>query len=335
MNIMAAGNNIVIASDGAIVTVGDNPDVRANTGDAAASGAIAVESSGSAIRTGDSDQVIVGAPSPVAVTPQSAAEPDAAPGSSAQLAMSGTNARAPSDPSVTTSGGGGWAVGIAGLEDHSLEVTGDDNVLAYDDSNVVKDRTGTVNGNTGDTDTSGLNVVDATRSVVRSGDSGDSDETPDPPPFDPASAAWTPGSGVVANPTGGAASASVADVNGVSTATGADSLVIGGDGIDDNGVRVVGDRNVVTYDDGNVAVGGSGDVNAQIGDSDTSGAVVMAVLDSNIASGDSFLPADQQAGAQVGDPFDGDDVDVEPSATPSPRLNGPAALPAPPSTAGP
>ena len=204
-------------------------------------------------------------------------------------------------------------------------MTGDDNVLAYGGSNVVKDHTGTVNGNTGDTDTSGLNVVDASARWC-------APVTPATPTNHSIHLRSIPRhlrqhQGSVWGPTatGGAASASVADVNGVSTASGADSLVIGGDGIDDNGVRVVGDRNVVTYDDGNVAVGGSGGVNAQIGDSDTSGAVVMAVRDSNIASGDSFLPADQQAGAQMGDPFDGDDIDVEPSATPSPRLNGPAA----------
>ena len=118
--------------------------------------------------------------------------------------------------------------------------------------------------------------------------------------------------GTLAPPQAGGSSVSVADINGISTATGDDSLVIGGDGIDDNGVRVHGDRNVATYDDGNVAVGGIGDVNAQIGDSDTSGAVVMGVTDSNIAAGSSFLPADQQAGAQVGDPFDGNDPDVSP-----------------------
>ncbi len=96
----------------------------------------------------------------------------------------------------------------------------------------------------------------------------------------------------------------------MSTANGADSLVIGGDGVDDNGVTVRGDRNVVTYDDGNVVVGGRGDVNAQIGDSDTSGAVVMGVDGSLIETGDSFLPPDQQAGAQPTDPFDGDDPDL-------------------------
>ena len=119
---------------------------------------------------------------------------------------------------------------------------------------------------------------------------------------------------------------SIADINGVSTATGSDSLVIGGDGMDDNGVRVQGDRNVATYDDGNVAVGGIGNVNAQIGDSDTSGTVVMAVHDSDIQAGDSFLPASQQAGAQVSDPFDGNDPDVSVTDVVAPTWRGPATM---------
>ncbi len=50
----------------------------------------------------------------------------------------------------------------------------------------------------------------------------------------------------------------------------------------------VGDRsdpNIVTYDDSNVVIGGTGDVNAQIGDSDTGGAVVIGVHDSDVEAG--------------------------------------------------
>jgi hypothetical protein len=42
---------------------------------------------------------------------------------------------------------------------------------------------------------------------------------------------------------------------------------------DNLGIDAQGERNVVTYDDSNVVVGGAGDVNAPIGDSDTSAAV--------------------------------------------------------------
>jgi len=86
--------------------------------------------------------------------------------------------------------------------------------------------------------------------------------------------------------------------------------------VDDQGVRIHGNRNIATYDDGNVAYGGVGNVNAQIGDSDTSGTVAMAIRDSHIEAGGSFLPASQQAGAQVGDPFDGNDPDVSPPGSP-------------------
>src|SRR6185436_2124007 len=103
-------------------------------------------------------------------------------------------------------------------------------------------------------------------STVLSGDSGNSDESPDPPPFN---AVTRPSPSASTGTTMGGPAASVADINGVSTASGQDSLVIGGDGMDDNGVAVRGDRNVVSYDDGNVAIGGTGNVNVQIGASDT------------------------------------------------------------------
>ena len=73
----------------------------------------------------------------------------------------------------------------------------------------------------------------------------------------------------------------------------------------------------LTYDDSNVVIGGIGNVNAQIGDSDTSGTVAMAIRDSVIEAGGSFLPASQQAGAQVSDPFDGDDPDVSDAERPA------------------
>ena len=307
MTIVATGNNIVIGVDGAIVTVGDNPNVRANTGDASASGAIAIDPYQSTLSTGASGQLN--------------GTTSALYGSNASTTSSGMYGQAPpitttgaSSGGASTTGGGGpiadRSVAIAGIEDHSLEVDGNENVLTYDDSNVFVNRNGALNGNTGDTDTSGLNAVDIQNSTVRSGASGNSDESPDDPPFS-STGAYPAALGQPGSPFG-QPSASVADINGVSTATAADSLVVGGDGMDDNGVTVRGDRNIVTYDDGNVAVGGTGDVNAQIGDSDTAGLVAMGISDSLIEAGDSFLPAWQQAGAQPVDPFDGDDPDLTP-----------------------
>jgi hypothetical protein len=60
--------------------------------------------------------------------------------------------------------------------------------------------------------------------------------------------------------------ASSVDSDLATTATGRNPVVIGGDGYDDLAVRSRGDRNVVSYDDSNVVIGGSGDVSAQIGD---------------------------------------------------------------------
>jgi hypothetical protein len=63
------------------------------------------------------------------------------------------------------------------------------------------------------------------------------------------------------------------------------SLIVGGDGIDDLSERVDGNFNVSTYDDSNVVIGGSGAVNAQIGDSDTGGTVTMETVDSTVSGG--------------------------------------------------
>jgi hypothetical protein len=63
---------------------------------------------------------------------------------------------------------------------------------------------------------------------------------------------------------------------GTTLASGQDALVVGADGYDDDDIRVVGTNITVTRDDGNVTVGGTGDVNSQIGDSEQ-GAVIMDV----------------------------------------------------------
>jgi hypothetical protein len=65
------------------------------------------------------------------------------------------------------------------------------------------------------------------------------------------------------------------------------SLTVGGDGVDDLGQRVDGVGNVSSYDDSNVVIGGAGDVNAQIGDSDTAGTVTMQTVDSIAHGGNS------------------------------------------------
>jgi hypothetical protein len=273
MSIIANGDGIIIATNGSIIAAGDNPNVRGNTGDAGSSGTIAVDAVESQISSGDS-QVSRGA-APGAGT-AATDDPAAAPPSAA------TTTGAPGNGAPTLAE---RAVAISGWADNTLDVSGDDNILTYDDSNVVVDRIGNHNGNTGDTDTSGLNVVDAAGSVVRSG-SSQSAETPEPAGTSaPASSTATP------PPWASNASVAVADANGVATATGADSLVIGAGGVDLNGVRVRGERNIATYDDGNVAVGGIGDVNAQIGDSNTSGAVVMGIRDSYVESGSSYATA--------------------------------------------
>jgi hypothetical protein len=287
-------------------------------------------------------------------------------------------------------------VAISGFEDHSVSVIGNDQVVTYDDSNVFIERNGPVNANTGDTDSSGLNVVDVTGSRIRSGNSGDAEEdgyalsggdedgqqpapqenppagqaqppagqpsgrqggseggsqpvvtrvssahsnlsaeapagqTPSPsgrprpgrsqggpnggpkggskggsqdlrtrvaatgpnqptaPPDDASSA-----DGAVAAPNaapsypplqGGQSFGTVTD-EGSSAEIGDNNYVVGADGFDDVSIRSSGNRNIVTYDDSNLVIGGSGPVNAQIGDSDTGGTVVMGVHASDVEGG--------------------------------------------------
>jgi hypothetical protein len=264
--IIASGDNIVIATDGSIVTVGDNPVVRANTGNATSSSVIAVDTQDTTMSTGDSAQTSWGA---------SSSAPGSGSSSFAAAPTGSTGSATASSPPIAS---GGRAVGIAGYEDQSLRIAGNDNILTYDDSNVFVDRNGTLNGNTGDTDTSGLNVVDSVGSTVRTGDSVGTVATANT------------GSNVYSNlPIGGGNSATVTGPNGTATASAQDALVIGGDGLEDRSVSILGDRNVATSDDGNTTIGGTGDVNAQIGDSATSGAVVMGIRDSVIVSGDSAV----------------------------------------------
>ncbi|MDQ7905388.1 hypothetical protein RB614_12720 [Phytohabitans sp. ZYX-F-186] len=243
----------VLAHDGAIVYVGDDGKLTANTGDAQSSGAVTIDSEGSTLQTG-------------------------------QSAVTGTVRD--EDSEVTnefTPHLGDRAVAIAGYENHSVNVAGNDQIVTYDDSNVYLNRNGQVMGNTGDTDSSGLNALFVVRSFVRSGDSADAppgqEEPEEPDEPDEEQAASTLAS------TG---SAAVTDDDGGTTASGRDPLVIGGDGYDDLGIRSSGNRNIVTYDDSNVVVGGTGPAMTQIGDSDTGGAVVMAAIDSHVEAGNAF-----------------------------------------------
>ena len=297
-SITAIGNNIVIAYGNSVAYAGDHGALTANTGNAASSGTIALDVADSTVATGTS----VSAPTPIA----GAASPSPLqPGSSVD---SGLN------PAQSVAGRG---VAISGYEDHSLDVAGRDHVVTYDDSNVFIARNGQVNANTGDTDSAGLNVVDVSGSVVHSGnqnedaggDAEDSDSDPEAPepPAEVSDAAQSveassdtdteQADSVAVVPTGAPAAivptlatASVSggeDGDAGTTAGGNEAMVIGGDGYDDLSVDVTGVGHVVSYDDSNVVIGGEGRVNAQIGDSDTSGAVVMGVTNSIIQAGDS------------------------------------------------
>ncbi|UFS57832.1 hypothetical protein [Subtercola endophyticus] len=265
----------VYATDGSIVSIGQNGSLVANTGSATGGGIVALSSSGSSIRSGSTT-----APGSSAVSGASAVSGSSAVSgaSTQQPVVAGGDASLQSGASSVGSGLSGVPGGssINGYEDHSLHVVGDNQLVTYDDSNVFIDHNGPVNANTGDTDTSGLNAVDVTDSVITSGDSGDSVDSGDPGDSGDASSAETSASGSE----GMAAQPSIA--SGAATGGG---LTIGGDGYDDVSVTSQGNNNVVTEDDSNVVIGGTGSVNAQVGDSDTGGVVAMAVSGSTLTAG--------------------------------------------------
>jgi hypothetical protein len=387
-----ASGHQVLAADGAIVYIGENGRLTANTGPTGSSGVVALGVRRSTLRSGRSSNP---APAPVADdtvdtdTPAPGLPPtsddgqadedetlsddlsgfwrdaplvddsndgeDAAPTDEADSndrenpaptdeADSNDEANpAPTDeadsndvqsPHANQSflsllpppGQDGRSIALSGFEDHSVSVLGNDQIVTYDDSNVFVARNGTINANTGDTDSSGLNAVDVMDSLVRAGNSGDGEgnddeveeeeEAASPAPrlrrqrrFQAAAAPATrtprttapstPSSddedeagndeaaedaGFLAN-LGSAGPLSTVTDEGASAATGPNNFVVGADGFDDVSIRSQGDGNVVSYDDSNVVIGGTGKVNAQIGDSDTGGAVVMGIRRSDVRAG--------------------------------------------------
>jgi hypothetical protein len=306
-SVIANGDHIVIASDGSIVSVGDNTVVKGNTGNAGSSGAISVDVNDSTIETGGSTTDVRGSTSAVSAhspTTSNRTSSDEATTEGASLrTFAAPTTTSPQPLSASAVGGGSptsRAVGIAGWENKSLDVAGSDNVLTYDDSAAFVNRVGNVNANTGNADSSGVSTVDAVESRIRTGSSVLASAAPVSAPFDPEQILEWYRAGFLGPP--GTTGVTIIDQNGMTTANADDTLVIGGDGIRDRSVRVRGDRNVTTSGDGTAAVGGVGDMNAQIGDSSTSGAVVMAVRASDIASGNSTHYLFDQSQIPIGDP---------------------------------
>lgn len=291
----------ILATQGSIVFVGDDGRLIANTGPTDSSGVVALGVTGSTLETGTSSG---------AARPSAAGTAGTSPGTTS--IQYGANGNAALASLLNPNGSGGQSVVLSGLEDHSVSVAGNDQIVTYDDSNVFVARNGQINANTGDTDSSGLNVVDVTGSRVRSGNSGDGEASGEEEEDEGTGAGMAPATSgrsamtadVEGEDTGlisGANAGGEDDVavpavlsgmsfgtvtdEGASTAIGRNTLVIGADGYDDVSIRSQGDRNVVSYDDSNVVIGGTGNVNAQIGDSDTGGAVVMGVDNSDVQAG--------------------------------------------------
>jgi hypothetical protein len=312
----------ILATQGSIVYVGSDGSLTANTGPVDSSAVLALQVSGSKLETGTSTTAQTSAPSPAGARSAATASSPAAPRSAAPPSPAHSAASPPSATGnlgllglLAPGAAGGRSVVLSGYEDHSVSVGGNDQIVTYDDSNVFVARNGQINANTGDTDSSGLNAVDVTGSVVRSGNSGDGEgdsEDDDEAESEGAAASLLtrPLAAIAADDDDDAAVGGAEDDEGsqndevdafpvlppgfsygtvtdegASSAIGRDTYVIGADGYDDVSIRTQGDRNIVSYDDSNVVIGGTGDVNAQIGDSDTGGAVVMGVHNSDVRAG--------------------------------------------------
>ena len=279
------GDHNVIAADRSVLAVGDETRLNANAGDVSSSGTLGVGGENSTLQSGASTTTGAHRAVGAGASPRPA-ESGSAPAPRRAL-KAGTPERFPFPIRVS---GNGQATAISGYEDHSVSVSGEDQIAVYDDSNLFVDRNGKLNANTGDTDSSGLNAVDVSGSLIRSGDHTENGDEGEEPDDEDARQTGGPGEQTAAvpaaEPGGPRASGTVTD-DGESSATGRSALTIGADGYDNLGIDLEGKRNIVTYDDSNVVVGGTGDVNAQIGDSDTGGAVVMGISDSDVRSGNS------------------------------------------------
>lgn len=285
----------ITASNGAIVYISQQGNLIANTGATSTSGIVALGVQQSDLGSGRSTGSNT-------VTTTTTTAPAA-----------GSNPLANASWQALHPGSGTGSTAISGFEDHSVSVLGNNSVTTYDDSNVFLSRDGDINANTGDTDSSGLNAVDVWDSRVRAGNSGDGEDVEqsddDAPTVGPNAAASddsdaettaeaspsdasssddedseSSDSGETGSAQLGQAGATVSD-EGASTATGSHSLVVGADGYDDVSIRSQGDGNITTYDDSNLVIGGTGHVNAQIGDSDTGGTVVMGIHGSDVSGG--------------------------------------------------
>jgi hypothetical protein len=120
----------------------------------------------------------------------------------------------------------------------------------------------------------------ATAAVVPPPSTGGDDDDNGGEGFDFPYASW------VAHANSGNATAVHTD-EGTTLASGSDAIVIGADGFDDDDNRAVGENIVITRDDGNVVIGGTGDVNAQIGDAEQ-GVLVMDVNRTFIQGGGAY-----------------------------------------------
>lgn len=293
--------SMVIASDGSVVLVGEDGRLVANTGDAQEGGVVALESDGSTLQTQPGAPTTVpatGAPRTTATTTTGSGAGATASVGAGVAVNRGTQTAAvePDFDEMLVPGS------HVDYEDHSIRIAGDRQLVVYDDSNAFIDRDGKINSNTGDTDSSGLSAVDVEDTVVRTGSSGGVPDEPgegedgDEEAGTEAAVPTVPAALAPANPPPPAENPAPPAPQPASqpSAPAEESAEYETDlEYQDVSIEADGNGNQIVRDDSTVVIGGTGDVNSEIGDADTSGITVMEVDGSVIesdCSGDCTVP---------------------------------------------
>ncbi|HEU5486111.1 MAG TPA: hypothetical protein VFU98_14475 [Microlunatus sp.] len=292
----------LVAMDGSIILVGDDAELIANTGDTSSSGVVALGVDGSSLTSGASR------------SSGAADDPNASHANGSLAALRSGSQQ--SGGSAAISGFEDHSISVLG--DGQI-VTYDDSNVFIDRNGRINANTGDTDssglnavdvhnsrvraGNSGDGEDSeeaadeeeqdeaddAEDTTDATPDPAEQEESSEDDEdtadaTPDPAEQEESTEDDETPAGVDQQSGRSGHRASVTD-EGASTAEGDETFVVGADGFDDVSIRTRGNQNLVSYDDSNVVIGGTGDVNAQVGDADTGGTVVMGIHDSDVSGG--------------------------------------------------
>jgi hypothetical protein len=274
-----AGRNIVATTDDSNVFINRNGNLNANTGDTDASGLNVTDATNSVIRGTESADEAPYQTAAAAIVDLASDDPGGGLGSDPDDEDEDEDEDDDGDANESDPGANGIAPVAAPTQAVAAPDTAMSAPAASEDTDTGDSDGDTDTAVTPDTDSdpgdapgpqpaAPVTPAPGASAVVPADGDGDPDDSQSEE-FDFPYEAWTQ------QISSDAASAVHTD-EGTTLASGADAVVVGGDGYDDDDNRAVGENIVLTRDDSNVVLGGTGDVNAQIGDSEQ-GAVIMGV----------------------------------------------------------